>query len=497
MTEVAESLVDGPGWAPRALQPYAGIYPLSVEGHVGRMVAGLVPGVTTVTIHARYFAIHAAVAVQAQREGLDWDSTQALLRKAEVVAALVTMGSSADIDSVGYPHGYDRLLTASTGDSYDLDELSAPGTGYSNNKRGFLGVYLGSELEMGMVESSTLSPGARTDAAALDDGLGDLLDIARRSTVRADELRDASHLSIARADTAADGAWLRRLLCARELAQPTITDRTRYATTRILLRSIQHYPELPPERAFRHHVAFGSGLTDDPVLAAHEESATWRGTLLRSYSVNAWRSLWAWLVNQINDLTDPSELVQWMADGLPSGTVGEFLATVPDTQAGAATLAAESVIGSDADGTGAAVALRVLAAGARRTQELDPETLKAFMGPRRTMLDPVWVYERLESSRSQSMRDFAAELTWDLLARAERVSLRKSRLSGGTLRIPSRLREKRGMYWMEGKEGAGPVGLRIAQLARILSNIGVIDVSDHGRTPSTTAVELLDLPPVR
>ncbi len=492
----AQQLVDGPGWAPRSLQPYAGLYPLAVEGHVSRMVSVLVPGVTTVTIHARYYAIHTAVALHAHRAELDWDSTQQLLRKAEVIAALATMASPEDIDDVGYPHGYGRLLPALEVSTFDLDELSAPGTGYSNNERGFLGVYLGSELETGMVDSATLQPGRRATSLELEGPLANLLDLAATSVLNSDQLRTAAvELSLARTAEAPDGTWLRQIICASNLDEPSVTDRTRRATTRILLRSIQNHPDLPPEGAFRHHVAFGDAITDDPVLVDHDESATWRGTLLRSYSANAWRQLWAWLVNQIDDLTPPETLADWLADALPDGTVGDFIDDVPDTQAGSTSLPAESAIDGRRDLNTATRALQVLVAGARRTQELDEPTLKAFVGPRRTMLDPIWVHDRLEANQHQPLRDFATDLTWDLLDRADRVSLRKSRLVGGQLRIPTRLREKRGLYWMDGTEGSGPVGLRIPQLARILTTIGVIENTETGRAPTATALELLDLPP--
>jgi hypothetical protein len=58
-------LVEGPQWSRSGLDVAAGRYPLSVERHVMRMVDHLVPGVTTVTPHARYYALHGLVAAHA------------------------------------------------------------------------------------------------------------------------------------------------------------------------------------------------------------------------------------------------------------------------------------------------------------------------------------------------------------------------------------------------------------------------------------------------
>lgn len=57
--------LQGPAWSAPGLDIAAGRYPLAVERHVMRMADLLVPGVTTVTPHARYYALHALIADEA------------------------------------------------------------------------------------------------------------------------------------------------------------------------------------------------------------------------------------------------------------------------------------------------------------------------------------------------------------------------------------------------------------------------------------------------
>ena len=63
-------LAEGPQWSAPGLDIRSGRYPLSVERHVMRMADLLVPGVTTVTPHARYYALHALIATEAADRGL-------------------------------------------------------------------------------------------------------------------------------------------------------------------------------------------------------------------------------------------------------------------------------------------------------------------------------------------------------------------------------------------------------------------------------------------
>lgn len=70
--------LDGPSWSTKGLDRATGRYPLSFERHVMRMAELLVPGVTTVTPHARYYAPHALIAGEAARMGLEEGQIQEL-----------------------------------------------------------------------------------------------------------------------------------------------------------------------------------------------------------------------------------------------------------------------------------------------------------------------------------------------------------------------------------------------------------------------------------
>jgi hypothetical protein len=54
------------------------------------LAARLVPGVTTVTPHARYYALHALAAAEADERGLDRREAQDLWRRMEVALAAVS-----------------------------------------------------------------------------------------------------------------------------------------------------------------------------------------------------------------------------------------------------------------------------------------------------------------------------------------------------------------------------------------------------------------------
>jgi len=67
MAAATSLLVSGPTWSDAGSTTYTGRFPLSVERHVMTMVDRLVPGVTTVTLNARYYAPHGLVADTARR----------------------------------------------------------------------------------------------------------------------------------------------------------------------------------------------------------------------------------------------------------------------------------------------------------------------------------------------------------------------------------------------------------------------------------------------
>ena len=470
------ALVAGPNWSPPGLQVAAGRYPLSVEPHMMRMVALLVPGVTTVTLNARYYALHALAALEATDRGLDVDAALRLLRRMEVVMG----GVSVLHDHEGLPraHGADAIGPAlRAAGVLDVAALSEPGRGhYAEAHSGYWGPYVGSEVVLGAISPGRIpTPGPRCDAAAIRRGLGDLVELAAADVVGADTLRSAPHLCLCAGTTEPDGRWLRELLCdpppdpSGPLAKP---DRTRRATCRLLAATVAAGDAFDFTDNFVSRVGFGRFCDEDPVAAGLDEAEVWRGVVLRRYSVGAWRRLWAWLVDQVVGLVAVEELADAFADSLPGVQVGRFLEELPATMADERPVAAEETVRAQAAGRPEAE-LAVLALGGRRAGELSGTAGEAFRG-RPVELSPQWVARRFEAAQGQTVRDLGRDLVVELVQRGRRVAMAKMRRrADGTIWLPTRLHDKGGLLYRTSGEGSGDVALRIAQLGRILVGVGV------------------------
>lgn len=168
--------VEGPEWSASGLQVGAGKYPLAVEQYLIAMASRLVPGVTTVTPHARYYAVHALVAAKAEERGLDRGQTQNLLRRAEVALAAVSYAHHKGRDSrLGRAHGTDALAQRLRSGTLSLAEASVAGKGgYVQAKWGFSGANVGSEITLAILASKR-APGPACDVHVLQQALGELL----------------------------------------------------------------------------------------------------------------------------------------------------------------------------------------------------------------------------------------------------------------------------------------------------------------------------------
>jgi len=477
------SLVAGPEWTLKGLQVAAGRFPLGVEQHMLRMVALLVPGATTVTPNGRYYSLHALAAVEAEQEELAPAEAMDLLRRMEVVMAGVSVlheKNPAEHSHWPGAHGADvvRPRLAANG-TLDISELSKPETGYVKAQSGYWGPYVGSEYLLGIVgPGGTLRPGDRCDAAAVRAGLGEIVALARQDQINADTLAGRPELCLCGGRTAADGAWLRRLLCDPPGAGAEgKADRTRQATCRLLAQAVGDRTE-DFARAFTGALAFGSFIHENPVATLLDEALAWRGVILRNYSVGAWRRLWAWLVDQVDGFVPAKQVVDAFADNLPDITVAQLVAALPDTtdQAGDPSHAEDEIRGRGAPLPEAE--LGVLAVGARRADELDGPAGEAFRG-RAVELAPEWVSRRLEANQAVKLRDFGRDLVDDLIVRARRIAMSKMvRRPDGTIWLPTRLYEKGDLLWRTSREGSGDVGLRIAQLGTVLAGAGVFAWAD-------------------
>lgn len=492
--------VQGPGWTRAGLDVAAGRYPLSVERHVMRMADLLVPGVTTVTPHARYYCLHALVASEVQVRDMTVPAAQDLLRRAEV--ALATVSWAHPHGEVGLPraHGVDALADWLGAGEVDVAKASQPGAGgYTQSSWGFWNPYVASEVALGILAPGQLpAPGEQCDPGAIHAGLGALLELARRDRLAVDELRGLGDaLCVCAGGLAPDGQWLARLLCAPGAAAGT--DRhgsssrgaTRRGTIRLLGRVVQTYPVVQFTRDIAPVIAFGDFVTSDEVAGRLTVTPLWQGVVLRNYAVGAWRRLWSWLVDQVGGLMPAIELADRLADELPAGTVAQFVDALPATTTATGS-PAPAELDLRASGRSLPVTeLGVLAVGARRVDELDGRVRDAFLGQRGVELGPEWMARRLTEARARQLRDFARLLVRDLLGRAQRVALAKARRrDDGSLWLPTRLHERGELLFRTSAEGRGDVGLRLDQLGTVLAGAGLLRF-DQGRWATTAAGEVL------
>jgi len=475
-------MMQGPAWSEPGLDVAAGRYPLSIERHVMRMADLLVPGVTTVTPHARYYALHGLVAVEAARHRLSVSQTQDLLRRCEVALAVVSFAH--DHGEAGLPraHGVDALAGQLQAGEVDVAEMSQPGKGrYAQNVWGFWGPYAASEVVLRILAPGrSPTPGDACDADALRAGLGDVLELARQRRLAVAELDGYPELCVCGRGGTPDGAWLARLLCGSADKGGTETaDATRLSTIRLLTRVMQTHEVREVTRDVRRVLAFGDFLTSDRVASALDTAPAWRGLILRNYAVGAWRRLWSWLVAQVDGLMPAEDLADRLASALPGGSVANFVDKLPATvtPTGAPVAAEEQLRASDLPIPERELA--VLSVSARRVDELTGRVRDAFLGQRGVELGPEWMARRLTGSRPMAVRDFGRKLTMDLLARSQRVALSKARRRpDGTLWLPTRLHERGSLLYRTSQEGRGDVGLRLDQLTTVLAGAGVLHQVD-------------------
>ncbi|WP_189964593.1 hypothetical protein [Streptomyces violascens] len=462
------------------------------------MVERLVPGVTTVTPHARYYALHGLVATHAEETGLAVPAAQTLLRRAEVALAAVSFTHHPQaLAWLPRAHGADALARRLEAGVVTVAEAEVPGKGgYVGNAWGFWGPYAGSEVELGILGTGPMPvPGPRLDRAAVRDGLGEVLELARQDTLYVGDLASlGERLCVCAGGDRPDGAWLARLLCEPNAsAEAGSRAATRRQTIQLLARVVATHPVSRFTQDVGQVLAFGDFLTTDPVTRDIDAAAAWRGVALRNYAVGAWRRLWSWLVEQVDGLLPVEELADRFAEELPDMTVDAFLSSLPATQSTTGVpLPAEHALRASDEALPLAE-LRVLATSALRTGELTGRVRDAFLGQRGVELGPEWVQRRLEEARPMNLRDVARQLTHDLVARSQRIALSKARRGAdGSLWLPTRLHEHAGLLYRTSKEGRGDVGLRLDQLGSVLATCGVLRYDDQHWSVTRSGKALVD-----
>ncbi|SDH11182.1 hypothetical protein [Pseudonocardia oroxyli] len=489
--------VEGPAWAQKGLDQRDGRYPLAVEAPVLGMVAMLMPGVSTLTDFARYYGLYWALADYAERQDLDGAVCQRILRRSEVLLALAT--KTHDPDGVT-AHGADALQRGLNrgGSAWELAELGK--TSYSPRNWGFWSQYGGPSDVLGTAttKDGAIRPARHACPEPVRQMFAPVFDAASRDTwPSSDLLPHLAQLSVGSLGGADAGA-LRELFTATRTGvhDPEsweITDLTRRATMRILLRAKQLSPGEPWSVALRQALAFGPGATEDPVLAGEDRALAWRGLLLRHYSVGAWRRLWAGLVDFVRDngVTTRAQIHSWITDRLPPLSLRGWEAMLPELMdaAGHPAPGEQHVLDK---GEGVLENLALLAIGARRRQSLDGLALEAFRGGktvRNSILGPEWVGRRIGDNAARSLRDLGCDLVDDMLAQSRRVAFRKVQFQHGRMQVFSRLHERNDTFTATSREGSGNVGLRVDQLAGLAMQLGLADdaVTDLG-------CDLLELP---
>ena len=326
-----ESMVQGPVWCDNGLDVRGGRYPLSVEGPVLAAVGVLVPGVSSQSTLARWYALYWALAAFAADRDLDAETCRLALRRTEVALALA-------FDSYGgvprsnspMPHALDQVRSRrDKGDPRDLD------VSYSPRHWGFWEQYNGPSTALGTVTLTDrgLRPGRHPCPPTVAKLFAPVFDIALTRPVTDTDTDVALMFD---PHTAPEIESLRNILCANTgAAEQSPDDRTRRATVRALARAFQLHPTGGTDsvRALTEAVAFGPLATTDTVLGESDCALEWRGVLLRHYSVGAWRRLWAQVVAQVRQsgLATRADLHDWITTeiGRPAPTVADLVAELP------------------------------------------------------------------------------------------------------------------------------------------------------------------------
>ena len=478
--------VCGPGWTDGDDGRYAGRYPLAVERHAMARIGHLLPGITTVTSHARYYTLHSLVFAEAEVRGLDGDATRQLFRRAEVVvgAASIAHRSQAGHEGFRGVHGADRLDSRVSSGTVDVDALAAEG-GYVQAGWGFWGPYVGPEYTLGLLttgDRKNTVPGPNADLAALGSGFDGLFDLTSRSTLTAEELKAASNLCVCQGTVSADGALMRSLLVPVSPESMHAADR-RSQSLRMLLRLTDLKGGIErPEAELQKALVYGPER-EDQEIAALDAAAAWTGVVLRNELVTGWRNLWAYLVDAIDGFMAIEALGETFADNLPDGTVGQFATDLPDGFGSAGELVdAASTLDQQAMGRPAHM-LAHLVISANRYGRLENRAQAYFQADRDEhfqQLTPEWTQQRIEEWGDRPLRDFAVWLSHQLVARAERVALAKASFDRktGRFKVPTRVFVREGHIFRDSHESGGGVALRWGSAFQIMAGVGLVEYDD-------------------
>lgn len=320
-----EQLVEGPAWTGHELDESAGRYPLRIEAAVFNLVSTLLPGVITTTRQARMYSLHALAWAEAEERGLDTEGAEEFVRRCEVVAAGIYYHHDAHRIELSSAHAEDRIPLFESEAGLDV-ERAAKRDGLSS--AGFANVYVGPCVGLGLLtQSSPPRRGERVGLKSLQAGLGDLVALGDRDVIPIADLAANSHLCLCSGFDSPDGLWLRRVLFEET---PREDDRRRQLSALMLIETLLEEETDHPDGAFRRRWGFGSPQGDPESDERVRLSLAWRAAILRNYSVTAWRSLWSWLGEQLNqEPMTVEQLGDRLAEAVADQTVAELLAGLP------------------------------------------------------------------------------------------------------------------------------------------------------------------------
>lgn len=461
-----------------------GQFPIRVERHLNSFVGAHLPGVTTVTNAARYYALHGLIARIAQDEALDEPSTINLLRRSEALLACVTRLHSTSNDashdkSTPAPHGIDAIMrTARTSNGFDLERAAEV---YSDTKWGFSSPYRGSELTLNVLAPGAFTPGKWYDDARARAALGSLVNAARNTDNVTDvELADLSLSCLCTTPFSSDGSWIAELLSGDDgqpVARPTVGGLLwqfgRMAAVAMTVGQVTNAETLADL------VMFDPMLHDHPAVVSMVAPQRWRGALLRKESVYAWRLIWRSINGLVGGARAVDDLVAAFVDELPATGVSHFRAALPRhlDDAGRPRPAERELDGvPDLHGW-----LARLMLGANRLNDLTAEELRGFRGPQEHSrgvweeLSPGWVVGKLDTYADRSVRDLGRDLALSLISRSQRVALWKSRFDvrNQIMSFPARLHVRDGIAVQVFAETAPVPATRIPQYLSITRQAGM------------------------
>jgi hypothetical protein len=483
--------VTASGWVDNgSFRPNPGQFPIRVERHLNSFVGNHLPGVTTVTTAARYYALHGLVARIAHDEELDEPATLDLLRRSEALLAYVTRiheRSPGHDKRAPAPHGIDAILrSARPGSGVDLRDAALV---YSDVKWAFSNPYRGSELTLKILVPGSFAPGEWYDHGAAGSVLRPLVDFARGTSEVADvEAAQFSAACLCTTPTSNDGVWLAHLLSGdqdRPFDKPTVGGLLwqfgRLVAVATTVGSVSDANSLADL------VMFDSTLREHPKLAGMVAPPRWRGALLRKESVYALRLIWRDINRLVGGARPVPELVDAFADRLSTRSVADFRGALPARlDAAGMPRAAERELGhlSDLEQWLGQVML-----GADRLADLSGEELRGFRSRQEQTrgvweeLSPGWVAEQLDKYATRSLRDLGRFIAEALVHRSQRVALLKSRYDARkqVLIFPARLHVRDGIAIKVFDETAPIPATRIPQYLSIARQTGMFIADENGR----------------